>query len=404
MIFFILKDGEFFMSNLTPEQEKERKQQAKQAIHDSKKLMKDFKVYLAVFSSETRRQVSLLTKEEYEKMQQMKYIGSKHEEKFFDGLPDDDNYVDVKTLTLDKNNFGLAFYPMVWNVLTLAQKVAICRIVRQQTENKDFKQFHVFDSNGVVMCGNDFKGALNIGSFFRDDMIGPDFLTKLLNGQNTIDDSYYVNKLRNGAKYNEIKDFNSLIEMQYISPLEPKTDNLEEMPPKAKAFYFDQIYRRKYRKAKQQALDYITEHAGELEGLWPEFDSAVAEEQKHITQTDLLVMQELGSNQKMRDEEYLKVKVDIFNNIFIEEYNKLAKKHNEILEEYNNSKDAIETKGLKEKLHKIQDELEIINSKLTTIEKAKEHFKSHFETSINIQPTKQKPKHTLSKEEYEKMN
>ena len=66
--------------------EKQREIQValKNAVENSNILIKDFKVYFATFQSDSKNQMSHLTKEEYDAMQTQKFIGSEHEKMFSD--------------------------------------------------------------------------------------------------------------------------------------------------------------------------------------------------------------------------------------------------------------------------------------------------------------------------------
>ena len=390
----------FFMKELTEQEREQIKQQAKVAAKKSGKIVKNFTIYLATFASETRRQVSKLTKDEYEKMQKQKYIGSKHEDVFFVDLPETDIYVETKTMVLNKDNFALGFHPMVWKVLSLEERVALCRIARQELVGKDFKEFCCYDSNGVVMVGKDYQGSLNVGAFVDDEVLGNEVFIKIANGETTIKHSYYMNKLTSGKyHFDKITDFSSFEEMQYLSPLDPIHTELEQMSDKEKAYFFDQIYRRRYRAAEQRALDLIAEHASQLEELYPEFFEYMNNEQKNITATILLVMQEIGSSVKTRDETYLDIKVKIFNNGYIDEYNKGVIEYNKLLEKYKNPSDILEQMDTKQEIAKMEIELDKLKSNIITLLDAKDHFSEHF-----YPKQKTTSKFTVSKITDEKLN
>ena len=246
-----------------------RKLDIKKVVHDSNKLMKNFKVYIALYESDSRHQTSHITKEEYDKMQTHRFIGSKHEDSFFKNLPDKDNYVDTKTLVLTKDNYALAFHPMIWHVLTTEERLTVCRIAWKDCYKKDVKEFCNYKTESLSLVGKNYNGSLNIGSFFRDDLISSDYLRDIFNANNRIKDSLYTNRLLAGKKYETIKDFESFEEMQYLSPIEPKEEDIKKMNDQAKAFFFDQIYNRKYREAVQKSLNLISFHGEELQGFFP---------------------------------------------------------------------------------------------------------------------------------------
>lgn len=351
------------MAEQISKRELERKNlDVKQVVQDSNKLIKDFKVYVAVYQSNSRCQTSHITKEEYDKMKEYKFIGSKHEDKFFENLPDRDNYVDAKTLVLTKDNYGLAFHPMIWHILSTEERLTVCRIAWKDIYHRELNEFCNYNSNGVVMAGKDYQGALNIGSFFRDDLISCDILREIFNANNRIKDSFYTNRLMHGKTINTIKDFDSFEEMQYLSPLQAKEKDLNKMSEESRAFYYDGIYIRRFREANQKSLDLITLHSEEMQGLFPQFDDYAKNEQKSITDTNLFVMSVLGSNVIERDKKYLETKVKLFDISIVERHNELYKEYVKVKKE----KVDVVNKPYKDKLNVIEQEKEKINNQIKT--------------------------------------
>lgn len=420
------------MAEEISEIELERKKiDIQKVVQDSDNLMDNFEVYIGVYESESRHQTSHITKEEFDKMQNHKYIGSKHENSFFNNLPLKDSYVDVRTLVLTKDNYALAFHPMIWHVLKIEERLAACRIAWKEIYKNDVKEFCNHNSKALSMVGENYQGSLNIGSFFRDDLIGPDYLIDICNASNKIKDSYYINKMMSGKKYDKITDFSSFEELQYLSPLEPKEEDNNKIGGEAKAYYFDQIYRRRLREATQKGLDLITLHDEDLQGFFPEFDKYVADEQKRITDTNLFVMLTLGSPAIERDKKYLKLKtlmfdlpraeehnklyqeyaklkkekVDIINKPLQDKLDKLEKQQQNIEQQKKDAFDAIELYGLEQQENKLKnqivgiknkmarnhnkvlkpivDAVEKVDSQKVTFEQALEHFKDHFEKKEN---------------------
>ena len=349
----------------------------KKLLKKTDALVKSFKVQIAVYVSHSRGQVSKLTKEEFDKMQITKFIGSAHEDSFFRDLPKTDLRIDVKTFVIDNQNFALAFHPMVWSVLSTEERIAACRLARLAVDGKDFRELCEYESDGVVMVGKNYQGALNIGSFTKKNVLGNEVLAKICDGENTIKDSFYFNNSRQ-KKYDTIFSFDSFEEMQYVSPLEPLEEDVAKMTPQAKAYFFDQIWRRKRRAAVLMADDMICEKIEPLDGIFPQFDQHVKAEVEDIIQTNLFVMQTLGSNAKMRDEDYLRIKVNIFNNSFISEYNQLVQEHNRLVGEYKQAGDIISKDFLLEEIHEMSAKLEVIKDKKITLEQAKQHFSEYF--------------------------
>ncbi len=370
----------------------------KKLLKQTDKLVKEFKINIGIFKSKTRAQVSKLSEEEFQKMQSKKYINSAHEDNFYKDLPDDDWKVDVKTFVIDNQNFALAFHPMVWNVLSTEEKIAACRLARLKVYGKDFKQLSQYDCDTVVMVGKDYQGSLNVGAFINKDTLGNEILNNVCNCENTIKQSYYINNSFQ-KKYDTIFDFHSFEEMQYITPLEPKERDVEKMPSRAKGFFFDQIYRRRYREAICKSCEMIMEELEPLENVFPQFDEYLKNEIDNITKTNMYVMRTIGVNEKIRDEEYLKIKVDIFNNHFIDKYNEQARIHNKLVEEYKNAENFMEDMDLKEQLNASHTKLKELENKQTDIEAAKKHFADHFyQKDKETRKKENKPAETVSEE------
>lgn len=418
------------LKTLSEQEKKERLKEIDKAIISSDELIKDFSVYIAVFESNTRHQTSHITKEEYDKMQNTKYIGSKHEDRFFKDLPDDDLYVNAKTLVLNNDNIAMAFHPMIWKVLTMEERVTALRLAWKLVHGEDVNELCNYYTTTVVFVGKNYQGSLNLGSMLtHDGGDGPwNMFKSICNAKNQIKYNYYFNK-NFGKEIKYITDFESFEQMQYLSPLEPKVENIDEMSNELKAVLFNQLSRRKQRENYRQANYFILDHTEELRGLLPIFDEALENDIEEINQTERLINEELGYFQKDIDEEYLRIKVDIFNNITIKEHNKLIeiyqnltnqiedieqpfihlrkkiknlkaqKEHaidsidislidDEIQKTYKqinkckkklSKKDRIKLKFLYDKSHEIYEKIVELKGHIITLEQAKEHFKDYFD-------------------------
>ncbi len=349
----------------------------KKLLKKTDKLVKDFKVNIAVSVSDTLRQVSKITDEEYEKMQSNKFIGSKNEDNFFKDLSESTLDVNVRTFVIDKNNFALAFHPMVWNVLSQEEKIAACRLARLAVDGKDFKELCDYNFNVVVPVGKNYRGSLNIGAFKRQDIQGINVLMEVCNSENSNKKSFYINNSRE-KEINTIFDFASFEEMQYISPIKPKESDVAKMSPRIKAFYFDQIYKRKCRDAVCKSCEMIMAVLDPLRDVFPQFDNDLKEKVDSITKTNLFIMQTLGSDIKKRDEEYLRIKVAMFNDIFFGQEDKQNEVHNKLLQDYNNSEDILKSMDLERQLEESQKILDKIESNYVVLETAKKHFAEYF--------------------------
>ena len=272
-------------------------------------------------------------------------------------MPARDSYVDVRTLVLTKDNYAMAFHPMVWNVLRTEERLAVCRIAWKEIYKNDINEFCNYKSDALCLAGENYQGAMNIGAFFKEGLIGPDYLLDICNANNKIKNSYYTNQAI-GKKYDKITDFSSFEELQYLSPLNPKED-IKNITGEPKAFYFDQIYLRRLREATQKSLDLITFHSEELQGFFPEFDKFVADEQKNITDTNMFVMLTLGSRAIERDKKYLKIKTTLFSQPIIEKHNKLYEEYKKLKKE----KVDVINKPLQDKLDKLEKEKQNIEEK-----------------------------------------
>ena len=210
----------------------------------------------------------------------------------------------------------------------------------------------------------------------------------------------------------------------------------------------------------------IFNHSEELRGADPDFDNALNQDLDDINKTDALVTKELGYFQKDIDEDYLKIKLDIFNNSTIEKHNELCdtyyalddkikaikkpalektkdlrEKKNKLDEDLKNAGDVIEIsfiedkivdinkeinhineqvlgkykkelKELTDKKLKVYNEIQELKSHIIKIEDAKEHFKEYFYSTNkktyddykSTDTSKVNATSSLSKEDYEKMN
>ena len=388
--------------------EKQREIQValKNAVENSNILIKDFKVYFATFQSDSKNQMSHLTKEEYDAMQTQKFIGSEHEKMFFEDLPEKDKIIDVKTYVLTKDNFALAFHPMVWKILNEDERITVCRIARQTIVGKDFKQFCLYNSHDIVLDGKNYDGSLNLGTLFNDNVKSHEILIGIANGENVIKDSFYIDKMkkRNGVPI-DLLEFKSFEEMQYILKLKPLHDKFEEMEPREKAYYYDQIYNRRFREASQKSFDLIAADIEGFEEFTPWFARYVKEQLKNIMDINILVMSELGTTALERDRDYLQVVLDIKNRPLIDEYNKIVVKYNELVKTYNNPIDAIEKMDCQEQLDKLGSKMERLQSKRVAYEQAVEkHFEKHFVKKEIKKENKTSEGNNLSQEELAKMN
>lgn len=376
----------------------------KEFVNNSNDIIKDFKLYFAAFYTQYKKQVSLLTEDEYNKMQAYKFIGSSHEEKFFKNLPDDVKYVDVKTFVLTEDNLGLAFHPMVWKVLTYDQKIAVCRLVRQKYEKKDFKKFCFNNSKEVVIPGKKYDGVFNVGSLVdepvsEDNLLSIDFLIEILNGPNDIKNAFFRDRAEaSKKKYKAITDFDSLEELQYDSPLLPRDP--DKLEPIAKAYYYDDIYVRRRRSALQEAYDLISCDAAVLEDFTPSFDKFLKSEQKRFIEMDTLVIQQLGSTRQERDEKYLEIMVTILNNDYTRKYNEIASKYNELLEKKKRASSFNESAEYDKELKMLEKEIKKVDKKEIDLEEVKKHFAK----DLKRKPIKIKSNKKENAEELQKMN
>lgn len=378
------------------------KEEINELIQKSTELMKDFKVYIALLASDSKKQFARIGKTEYDKLQKQRFVGTEREKKFFENLPYRDIIVDSKTFVLTKDNLGLAFYPPIWKTLSLEHKIALCRLARLKYSQKDFTDFVQYDIAAIVMGE---KGALNLCSFFSNEFIGSSFLFCVLNAENVMKELYYITKESNNKEYyQKLLNFKSLEELRYICPFSPA--DWDNTTPKNKALYYDNIKVRKARIAEQKTIDIIKNDAAEMEGLVPLFDEYIEKKQKQILEENMLIIQELGISRVKRDEEFLKMKVDYFNNLDAKEYNKKVRAFNEKVHEMQQTEDMIERYILNEQLKKISKKIDRQKPKEITYEKARKHFAhdlkekpNKFKHSKNIQ--KNRKKHI---EGYEKMN
>ena len=362
---------------LTEQELKARKMEIYQAIKKSNSELKDFCVHLAVYRGAGLAQVSILTEEEFLNMQKDINCDTPHLLKFLQSLKNKNN-IRIETITLDENNFALAFNPAVWSVLKLEQKIAVCRFACKKINNVDVTEFSNYNSNGFVLVGKNYSGAFNLGAFYREDVEPIDLLKHICNFKNIIKDAYYINKSRE-KEYNTIFDFDSFEEMQYVSPLEPNK-NFDDSSDKAKAFYWDQLYNRQSRKAYLQALDLVSDASQPIEDITKDFGDYVKNTIKDIVKTNVFVIGVLGYNPIERDRKYLDIKVEIFNNYFIKEFNSKADIYNNLLNEYNSTENENKKQNINEQLKQLKIDMENIEKNIITLAQAEEHFKKYFKS------------------------
>ena len=449
---------------LTKEEIKELLGKLDVALKKSDDLVNDFKVYIGVYRSNTRSQTSHITKEEYDIMgDRFKNFDIPSVKRFYDTLTDQDVFVTKSAVVLDKDNFAMAFHPMIWQVLTFEERVAAMRVAWSAVHKNDIKDFTNNYTSTVVFVGNDYKGSLNIGSMLADH---PWVLLKsICDAENALKFNKYFNK-QMSKSYDYITDFDSFEEMQYLSPLEPKQQDIDQMTDHEKAIHYNQIYSRKMRENYRNADYLILDHSEPLKGLDTKFDEALDQDLDDINRTDTIVTKELGYFQKDIDEDYLKIKVTLFNNENIKKHNELCDtyyaledkikeikkpalektkdlraKKSKLEENLKNAGDAIEIsiiedellevnkkinkineqvlgkykkelKELTDKKSKVYSEIQELKSHIIEIEDAKEHFKEHFYPTNKktyddykaTDVTKPNSNSILTKEEYEKMN
>ena len=371
-------------------------------VQKSTEIMNDLKIYIAILATDSKKQFAQIEKEEYDKLQEQRFVGSEREKRFFENLPDNEIFVDLKTMVVTKDNIGLGFYPPIWKVLSLEQKIALCRLARLNNENKDFTEYVQYDLPGIVLMAT---GALNINSFSQNNYFGSSFLTAVLNAQNITKELYYLGKKnKNKSNYTKVTSCETFEELRYLYPLEPL--DLDNASNRAMAFYYDNIYERKSRRAKQKALDMISADAADLEGMVPEYDEYALNEQKEINRQNLLVLQELGTSKIKRDEEFLKEIVDYFKNVDATEFNKKVSAYNQKLEQMNNTENCFDKYELKLELKKMRNQLEKERPKYVTYEQAKKHYSAYFKQKPQKKLSQKEVniKKEVSREEYEKMN
>ncbi len=362
---------------LTEKELKQREKDVKKAIELSENIVNDFNIYLGVYRAENKAQVSLLTNQEYEDMLFDPSCDNVHISNFVNKFKIT-HILDTSTLVIDKSNFALAFNPIVWAVLKLEQKIAVCRIASMAINNKDVTQFHNSDSNGFVWVGDDYGGAFNIGAFFRDDVDSLKIFADICDLKNIINYSYYFNKHYNKEEnYYSIKNFESFEELQYVSPLELNKE-LKESSSEAQAFFWDELYRRNSRSALLKSLDMLSEASLPIQDISQDMYKYIKAATKDIVNTNIFVAKELGSNIYERDKKYLKIKVDIFNNLILKDYNEKVVEHNQLVEEYKNTENQDKKSEIFDKISNIKAELQAIKSNTMTYEEALEKFNEYF--------------------------
>lgn len=352
----------------------ERQNKINIALKKSNKLINNFYSYFQVFRSSHIAQISQVSEDEYNSIILNPYCISSKEAEFRKKI---DNNMDCEasTLELNSDNFALAFNPFVWSTLSLEQKITAARIAIKKINNIDVKEFVNYNSVCVVMCGKDYAGALNIGSFFREDIDSINILNDICNFNNIIKDSYYHNKSLH-KHYDTIFDFETFEEMQYLSPLEPSCE-LKDATSEVKAFFWDQIFRRNSRAALLQSLDLLYQTSKPIEDLSKDLYNYINSASKNITNTNLFIMQTLGCNVKERDEKYLKIKNEIFNQPII-------KKHNDLVELYLKKKEELDSlnnednKKIMVELKLMHNEISKLKSQILAFDDAKKHFKDYF--------------------------
>lgn len=397
------------MAHLTEAEKKQRDFEVNIGIAEAKKI-NNLKVFLAVFQSNSKSQISKITEEEYNKMQTQKFIDSEHENSFIDSIRDKslsntDQYfnIDVQTTILDESNYPLAFYPAIWDALSMAEKIAVCKIVWKKTLGRDLKDFCNYDSDGVVMVGKNYQGALNVGSFYSEKVYPSHYLIEILNAENTLKFNYCFNELSK-KPISTILDFNDFEEMQYLSPIEPITNDFDQMSDNQKAYVFDQIFNRKLRQAAQDGFYAIKDNSEIVKGLSEKYENFADRCLDDMYETDKLVDKCLGYFRKDRDIEYLKFKVAVFNNYFIKRSNDLVDKFNETKKELENAPDILSSMDLEEELKTIRQQINDERSNVITFEQAMEHFKDYFEPKPSKNKSTKIKMPKLTKEELEKLN
>ena len=429
---------------LTEEEVQAYQQKLDIALKKSNELIKDFKVYIGVYRSNLKAQVSHLTKEEYDVFDDpIKNHSIKSVSRFYSNLSEEENYVTKNSIVLTKDNFAMAFHPMIWKILTFEERITAMRIAWQQFNDKDVNEFCNHVTTTVAFVGKDYKGALNIGALlvYGGDDGALNILHQIADAANELKFNYYFNK-RKEKNYNYITDFKSFEEMQYVSPLDTALDNLNLKDPVVKAMFLNQLSDRRRRDNFLNADYLVLEHSDELSGLNPRFDKILQKEIENIKSDINFVIDQLGYSQKSANERYLEIKIDTFNNFTKIEHNKLVRKYQKLdsqikelkkivvsatkdlhdkrdayKEELKNASNAIEMYELKEeidrltkKIIKIQkkdfkkelkyinelskkreavyDEIQEVDSHIITLEDAKNHFKDYFYPEDNVAANK----------------
>ena len=256
----------------------------------------------------------------------------------------------------------MAFHPFIWSVLKFKERIAAMKITFRNIMKRDVTEFCNVIAYNTVMVGTDYQGELNIGAIIaRAYKNGSWYLFRdLCDTENRLKFNKYFNLKQAKKGYNYITDFDSFEEMRYNSPIEPKEIDFDKLNDKLKAIVLEQIHLREQRKNELKAAYTILEHSEELKGYMPEFDNDIQESINENTKKNKLVAKELGYSQKDIDEEYLKIKVDLFNNCTKEEYNKIAVEYNKIVEELKELRAPLleATKEWREKRDNLKKELE----------------------------------------------
>ena len=356
-----------------------------------------------------------LTKKEIRQRKKEIYNGVKESEKLLVDFGFSMTYINTKTgnksiLNIDRTNFALAFHPYIWSKIDLAHKIAVCRVAYKEIHNKDIKEFENYNSNSIVFVGKNYNGSFNLGALYREDVHSIDLLQQICHGENKIRENDYFNNYMKKT-VNTVYDFESFEAMQYMSPLEFTID-YNSLDNQAKAIFLDKLTLRNYRQDLQKSLDLMMDGFEPLREVSKEIYDYCKAESDSLMKTNLFIMENLGSNSFERDEQYLEIKVRLFNKRFIEEYNKKSDEYNAKLEahnknvraynkliaEYKNPTDAISQMFTekeidkfkptidegKAELNKIKAELDAIDKNIVTFEDAKKHFKEHFEDRFKV--------------------
>ena len=264
---------------LTEEEIKAYQKQIGDCLEASNQLTKNFKLYIGVYGSSKKFQVSHISKEDYELLQDpLKCQNVKSLKEFYNSLGETEDHTSKKAILLTEDNFAMAFHPAVWNVLKFEERIAAMRVAWKKFTGKDVTEFCNSISTTIAYVGSDYQGSLNIGSIiaYAFEYGSWNLLKNLANTTNCLKMNYYFNQSKQ-KEYNYITDFESFEEMQYVSPLEPIETDVEKMSDDVKAVYYSQLNRREQRKNFLKADYLIIDHSEELKGADAEFKIKIHE-------------------------------------------------------------------------------------------------------------------------------